>query len=99
MLKKLIEWARAEGWGEIRAIAIPHIRPLMRWSQALSVERYRKLGFDVRLSANRDEGGPAPQRRGAHGEVIKKMWEPYAHISDEEASRLYDVALDLKKEA
>ena len=98
MLKKLIEWSRAEGWDEIHATAIPHIRPLMAWSAALSVERYRKLGFEVTLSANRDQAGPVSQRRGAHGEVIKKMWEPYAHVSDEEASRLYDVALDLKKE-
>ena len=100
MLKTLIDWARAEGWDEIRAKAIPHIRPLMMWSSALSVERYRKLGFEVTLSADRDEGGPVSQRRGAQGEFIKKMWELYySHVSDEEASRLYDVVLRLKEKA
>ncbi len=98
MLKKLIDWSKAEGWDEIQGRAIQHIPPLMSWSNHLSVERFRKLGFEVKPS---DERCPAAvsQRMGYHGEVIKKLWGPYAHISDEEASMMYTVSLDLRKSA
>jgi len=66
----------------------------MSWANHLSVERYRKLGFDVKPSEERCEAAVS-QRRGAHGEFIKKLWEPFAHLSDEEASMMYDVRLNL----
>jgi len=98
MLKKLIDWSEAEGWDEIQGRAIQHIPPLMSWSNHLSVERFRKLGFDVKPSDERCEAAVS-QRMGYHGEVIKKLWEPYAHISDEEASMMYTVSLNLRKPA
>jgi len=92
LLRKSVDWARSEGWEEIRATAIPHIPPLMTWSCHLSVKRYRECSFERWLSAERHEG-PVSQRRGYHGEAMKRMWEPYAHMSDEEVSRLYSVVL------
>lgn len=92
LLEKTIEWARANGWDEIRDQAIPHIPPLMTWSCHLSVERYRRLGFRIARSAERLDG-PVSQRQGYHGDAMKRMWEPYAHMPDEEVSALYDVVL------
>ena len=95
LLQKVIAWARANDWEEIRALAIAHIPPLMAWSAHLSVERYRTLGFEITPSPETVEV-PVSQRRGYHGEVMKRMWEPYSHLSDEEVSRLYDVVLRIK---
>jgi GNAT superfamily N-acetyltransferase len=92
LLQKTIEWARVEGWDEIRDQAIPHIPPLMTWHCHLSVERYRKFGFEITRSAETLDG-PVSQRQGYHGEAMKRMWEPFAHMSDEEVSMLYDVVL------
>ena len=94
LLEKSIDWARSEGWDEIHATAIPHSPPLMTWSSALSVKRYSKFGFRILPSTNTSDG-PVSQRRGYHGEAMKRMWEPYAHLSDEEVSKLYDVVLEL----
>ena len=100
MLKALIDWARSEGWDEIRAKAIQHIRPLMSWINYLSVERYRALGFEIGKSVSNDEllGGVRGMRAGHHGEIIEKLWGPYAHLSDEEAATKHDVVLDLRKD-
>jgi GNAT superfamily N-acetyltransferase len=92
LLQKSIEWARANGWKEVHAPAIPHIPPLMAWSCHLSVERYRKLGFEITPSAETSDG-PVSQRRGYHGEAMKRMWEPYSHMSDEEVSKTYHAVL------
>lgn len=94
LLERTIDWARSEGWDEIRATAIPHIPPLMTWSCHLSIKRYEQLGFDIAPSSETWDG-PIGQRRGAHGEAMKRMWESYAHMSDEEVSKLYDVVLKL----
>jgi GNAT superfamily N-acetyltransferase len=95
MLRILIDWARAEGWDELRAEAVEPIPPLLMWSGRLSVERYRKLGFRAALSPSEKVEGAIHQRRGYHGEAMRKMWEPYAHVSDAEATRVYDVSLRL----
>jgi GNAT superfamily N-acetyltransferase len=95
MLRVLIDWARAEGWDELRAEAVEPIPPLLMWSGRLSVERYRKLGFRAELSPSEKVEAAIHQRRGYHGEAMRKMWEPYAHVSDAEATRVYDVSLPL----
>lgn len=96
LLETLINWARIEGWDRIVGSAIPHIPPLMAWSCHLSIERYKKFGFAVAESSGKNDGGIS-QRRGFHGEAMKKMWEPYGHLSDEEISKQYIATLDLKK--
>ena len=96
MLTKLIDWACAEGWDQIRAQASPHIPPLMMWSCNFSVERYKRLGFQATPSPTDRQEGALHQRRGYHGEAMKKVWEPYANLSDEEVTTVYDVVLDLK---
>ncbi|MBD3180808.1 hypothetical protein GF312_00850 [Candidatus Poribacteria bacterium] len=95
MLKKLIDWARENDWDEISGMAIQHIPPLMSWSNHLSVERFRKLGFKIEPSDMRCDGAVS-QRRGYHGPVIKELWKPYNHLSDDEVSKMYKVSLDLK---
>ena len=94
LLVRTIEWARAAGWDELRATAVPHVPPLLTWSCHLSIERFRQFGFRITPSANKCDGALS-QRRGYHGEAMKRMWEPYAHLSDEEVSRLYDATLRL----
>jgi hypothetical protein len=94
LLEKTIKWARSEEWEEIRATAIPHIPPLMTWSCHLSIKRYEKYGFSI-TPAEETWDGPVSQRKGYHGEAMKKMWEPYGHLSDEKVSRLNDVTLKL----
>lgn len=94
LLEKMIDWARSEGWDEIRAKAIPHVSPLMAWSCFLSVNRYSKCGFHITPSSETLDVAVS-QRRGHHGEAMKRMWEPYAHMSDGEVSKLYDAVLRL----
>ena len=97
MLETLIDWARAGGWRRLRAKAVQDIRPLKMWSMWLSVERYRKLGFQATPSATDTVEAALHQRRGYHGEAMKEMWQPYAGVSDEEVTRMYDVVLDLAR--
>lgn len=97
MLKTLIEWAKANGWENIRAKAIQHIPHLLQWTGMWSVEQYRRLGFQVTGSALSEELMEAviAMRQGRHGEEVKNQWEQYGHLCDEEASRLYDVVLSI----
>jgi len=67
------------------------------WSNCFRVERYRKLGFKATPSSTDSVEAALHQRRGYHGEAMKNMWEPYAHLSDEEVTKVYDVVLDLRK--
>lgn len=94
MLKFAIDWARKAGFTQVKATAIAHIKPLMMWSCQLSVERYRQLGFQVSESKHLGHAALS-QRRGDHGQAVARMWDEYAHLSDEQACRLYDVVLPL----
>jgi len=99
MLRTLIAWARENGWEEMHASAIGHIRPLLDWTGAFSIDRYRNLGFvETGHRVHEDlKAGVVAMRGGHHGEDLKKQWEQYAHLSDDEASEFYDVLLDIRQ--
>lgn len=97
MLQKTINWAKENGWSDIfYSGAFQHIFPLISWAGGMSVQSLMKLGFEV-ISQRVDEGvrgGVISQRRGYHGEDVKKVWEEkYSHISDDEASVVYTMKL------
>jgi len=98
MLRTTIDWCRANGWDEIHCKATRHIRPLLDWSGMQSTERYKKFGFQIGRHEISDEmkQGVVAMRGGYHGEDVRKQWEPHAHLSDDEASWVYDVALRLR---
>ena len=98
MLETLIEWAKENGWEEIHSKAIQHIQPLLDLTGMWSVERYRKLGFQVTGHTPREElmQVVVAMRDGCHGEEVRLQWEQYGHLSDDEASRLYDVVLRIR---
>lgn len=62
----------------------------------MSAQSLIKLGFEV-VSQKVNEGvkeGVVSQRKGYHGEDVKKVWEEkYPHISDSEASVSYEMKL------
>jgi GNAT superfamily N-acetyltransferase len=96
MVETLITWVKDNGWKRIIASAIPDIKPLLLWTGSYSVERYKALGF--RVIETTEKGlleGANSQKEGYHGPKIKKMWEKYSHLSDDEISRVYTVVLDL----
>jgi hypothetical protein len=96
MLRRLLAWARAEGWEEVRAGATRHIPPLLAWSGMLSREAYGRLGFACAGVASHDAlEGVVHMRAGGHGEDVRLQWAPFAHLSDEEASETYDMTLFL----
>jgi len=98
MLDTLIAWARANGWRELRAIAVSHIPPLLNWCGQLSRGALERRGFTFTASAIGPElrEGAISQRRGDHGEAVREQWKPYAHISDDEAGTLFDMALSFQ---
>jgi GNAT superfamily N-acetyltransferase len=100
MLVTAIDWARENGWEEIQALAVRHIRPLLDWAGSESIDRLRRLGFrEVGHSVNDElKKGVVAMRGGYHGEDVRRQWEPYANLSDDEASWIYDVVLNFPKE-
>lgn len=98
MVETLITWAKDNGWKRIIAKAIPDIKPLLLWTGTYSVERYKALGFRV-IEETTEKGlleAANSQKLGYHGPRIKKMWEEkYSHVSDDEISLVYTMALDL----
>ena len=97
MLDTLIAWARAEGWRELRASAISPIPPLLNWAGQVSRAALERRGFAVtssRLSPELREG-VVSQRGGAHGEAVRKQWEAFAHLLDDEAAQVFEMTLDL----
>jgi len=97
MVRKLIDWASGTGWDEIRAPAIRHIPPLLDWCGSFSIDVYKRLGFVETGSAPHPElvEGVRNMRAGHHGEDVKEQWQPFAHLSDEEAAMMYDVVFRL----
>jgi GNAT superfamily N-acetyltransferase len=96
MLHAMIAWASDEGWQEVHARATRHIRPLLDWSGMLSRDVYEKLGFTCTGIASREAlEGVQHMRAGGHGEEVRRQWEPFARLSDEEAAEIYDVVLSL----
>lgn len=64
----------------------------------MSVERYRQLGFEATVSREMDSVEAVQNMRaGHHGEDLKRQWEPFAHLSGEDATCMYDVRLDLRR--
>jgi len=98
MVRRLIAWAQAEGWAEIRAQAILPIPPLLDWTGLFSREAYARLGFEARGGAASPEllEGVRHMRAGGHSEQVRKQWEPFAHLSDEAAATLHDMVLPLQ---
>jgi len=94
MVRQVVAWARSRGWDEIRAKATRHIPPLLHWTGLLSVDAYDKLGFtcvgllDVDLL-----DGVRSMRAGHHGDDVLRQWEPFEHLSDEEAAAVYELVL------
>ena len=101
MLETLIEWAKANGWDQIQSKAIWYIRPLLDWTGMWSVERYRKLGFQVIGHTPCEELMQAviAMKDGCHGDDVRLQWEQYGHLSNDKASWLYDVALNVRPDA
>jgi GNAT superfamily N-acetyltransferase len=97
LLVSAIDWARENGWEEIQALASRHIRPLLDWTGMPSIDRLRRLGFrEVGHSVNDElKKGVVAMRGGYHGEDVRKQWESYANLSDDEASWVYDMVLNL----
>ena len=98
MLERTIAWARNDGWDEIRAEAIREIPPLLEWTGLLSLDAFLRLGFTptgTQVSPELLEG-VRHMRAGGHGERVREQWQPFAHLRDEDAATLYDVALALK---
>lgn len=97
MLKKLIEWAQNHDWDRIVSNAITHIKPLLLWVGGYSIERFKDLGFSIidESISNEIKDGVISQRQGKHGTKIQEMWDEYQDISDDEAARVYKVALNL----
>lgn len=97
MLDALIAWARSSGWRELRARAVSAIPPLLAWCGQLSCAALERRGFVVTgstLGPDLREGVVA-QRAGYHGETVKQQWEAFAHLSDDEAAQVFDMALVL----
>jgi len=96
MLDALIAWAREAGWRELRAHAV--IPPMLNWCGQLSHDALRRRGFVVTESSiNADvREGVVSQRAGQHGEVVKKQWEAFAHLSDDEAAQVFEMTLNLE---
>lgn len=99
MLTTAIAWARSNDWEEIHARASRHIRPLMDWTGMLSIDRCRRLGFTEVSHSVHDElrKSVVAMRGGFHGEEVKKQWAPYADLSDDEASWVYEVILNVSQ--
>jgi GNAT superfamily N-acetyltransferase len=97
ILDVVIDWARAAGWKELRANAIMDIRPLLAWSGQLSRGALERRGFSLVSSKFYPElrEGVLSQRTGAHGVDVQKQWEEYSHVSDDEASFMFDMKLAL----
>jgi len=98
MLDTLIAWAHAEGWHELRANAVSAIPPLLNWCGQLSRAALEHRGFTVTASSLSPalREGVIAQRTGAHGEAVKKQWEPFAHLSDDEAGLMFEMTLNLQ---
>jgi len=97
MLDALIEQAKDAGWQELRARAISSIPPLMNWCGQLSRGALAKRGFRV-IGSSISPGlceGVVSQRAGHHGESVRAQWEPFAHLSDDEAAQVFEMSLDL----
>jgi len=97
MLDALLAWARAEGWREARANAVSNIPPLLNWCGQLSRGALEHRGFTVTRGALSPplREGVVSQRAGAHGEAVKRQWEPFVHLSDDEAGTMFEMTLNL----
>ncbi len=97
MLDAVIGWACAEGWKELQANTIMDIYPLLAWSGQLSRGALERRGFSLVSSRFYPElhEGVVSQRTGAHGVDVQRQWEEYAHVSDDEASFMFDMKLAL----
>ena len=97
LLTAMIAWARDNGWEEIQALASRHIRPLLDWTGMPSIDRLRRLGFrEVGHSVNDElKKGVVAMRGGYHGEDVRRQWDSYTDLSDDEASWVYDVVYPL----
>jgi GNAT superfamily N-acetyltransferase len=98
MLEKAIGWARAQGWQSLSSAAIRHIPPLLNWSGAASLKALERRGFTVtgqQVSPELREG-VVSQRQGYHGDEVKRQWEPFADLSDDQAAEVYEVVLALE---
>jgi len=100
LLTFMIAWARENGWEEIQALASRHIRPLLDWTGLPSIDRLRRLGFrEVGHSVNDElRKGVVAMRGGYHGEDVRRQWDSYTDLSDDEASWVYEAVLNLSKE-
>jgi GNAT superfamily N-acetyltransferase len=97
LLSTALAWARTTGWQTVSSSAIRHIPPLLNWSGQASLKALRERGFVV-VSESASAGlreGVVSQRQGYHGEDVQQQWEEFAHLSDDEAATLYEMALDL----
>jgi len=97
MLDILIGWARANGWRELRAKAVNAIPPLLNWCGQLSRAALERRGFTVTGNAISPElrEGVVSQRGGHHGEAVQQQWEPFVHLSDDEAGTMFEMTLSL----
>ncbi len=97
MLDYLLAWARAQGWQALRARAVSPIPPLLAWCGQLSRAALERRGFAVTGSALSPElrEGVVSQRAGDHGEAVRRQWDTFAHLSDDEAAMVFEMELDL----
>jgi GNAT superfamily N-acetyltransferase len=101
MLETALAWARAAGWRALSSTAIRHIPPLLNWSGQASLKALQQHGFTiVGRQVNPDlREGVVSQRLGYHGDEVKRQWEAFADISDDEAAVVYELRLALEGRA
>jgi len=92
LVRQAVAWAGRNGWEEVRANAIRRIPPLLDWTGLFSVDAYEKLGFTrAGVTTHGLLEGVRNMRRGEHGDDVLKRWEPFRHLSDEDAAEVYQV--------
>lgn len=98
LLDTALAWARMEGWESVSSSAIRHLPPLLAWSGQASERALRARGFLVVSEAAHPglREAVVSQRQGYHGEETQRQWAEFADLSDDEASVLYEMTLDLR---
>jgi len=97
MLDETLTWARENNWKKLSASAIRHIPPLLNWSGMASKKALSERGFKV-ISEKHEPAlleAIESQKQGHHGEDVKKAWEAFSDISDDEAAMIYEMELKL----
>lgn len=97
MLDALIDWAKANGWRTLRAMAVRQIPPLLNWCGQAGCDSLQRRGFAVVSEKMYPElrEGVVSQRGGHHGPQVQQQWEPYACLSHDEAAVVYEMTLGL----